>query len=594
MNFCIFCGNKLIGNEVFCPKCGKRLDNIHIEVPVKKLIQDELKDIKKSSLNEEKEFVNEKNTLKDKTKNHTVKEIQNITRDSSIEDKEMSVLTDEREIVENPQNIAIKRDNFGTKNYIVEEKQSIAKDNSVKNNDISVSPDKQEKVEKLQNTTIKENKDEVKDYVVKKGQNTVESTSNRKGSIQTSRDDKISTFSNIKNDKPKNIDKVDNLMVNSSIKKSSDTGRLSANTRIYLGKRLTGNKKIYWEYGNPQLSNKHMLVTGKSGQGKTYFLQTIMWELSKNKVSSLVIDYTDSYLNNELDDNFKKKMGKKLKEVIVYQEKLPINPFKIQKRFLPGLVLTETPEDMVDRIIEVLDFIFHLGIQQKSLARRIMLKGYKNNPTDYTLTQFKEQLLETTSGENVYSRMSVLLDRDPFTYQSSFDWSKVFNYEGTVTILQMVQYQRQIQNTMIEFLLWDLFYHSQTRKDGTIHPIFLDEIQNLNFSSSSPTVKILREGRKFGWSGIFATQAMSSIKGEVDALYNAAEQIHFLPPEDQVSSLAGYIAPNAKEKNIFEARLTRLKKGQCIMSGPILDTDLDTKNLINTNKMISIDSFENR
>lgn len=594
MNFCIFCGNKLMGNEVFCPKCGKRLDNIHIEVPVKKLIQDELKDIKKSSLNEEKEFVNEKNTLKDKTKNHIVKEIQNITRDSLIEDKEMSVLTDEREIVENPQNIVIKRDNFETKNHIVEEKQSIAKDNSVKNNDISVLSDKQEKVEKLQNTTIEEKKDEFKDYIVKKGQNTVESTLNKKGSIQTSRDDKVSPFSNIKNDKPKNIDKVDNLMMDSSIKKSSDTGRLSTNTRIYLGKRLTGNKKIYWEYGNPQLPNKHMLVTGKSGQGKTYFLQTIMWELSKNKVSSLVIDYTDSYLNNELDDDFKKKMGKKLKEVIVYQEKLPINPFKIQKRFLPGLVLTETPEDMVDRIIEVLDFIFHLGIQQKSLARRIMLKGYKNNPTDYTLTQFKEQLLETNSGENVYSRMSVLLDRDPFTYQSSFDWSKVFNYEGTVTILQMVQYQRQIQNTMIEFLLWDLFYHSQTKKDGTIYPIFLDEIQNLNFSSSSPTVKILREGRKFGWSGIFATQAMSSIKGEVDALYNAAEQIHFLPPEDQVSSLAGYIAPNAKEKNIFEARLTRLKKGQCIMSGPILDTDLDTKNLINTNKMISIDSFENR
>ena len=378
MNFCIFCGNKLMGNEVFCPKCGKRLDNIHIEVPVKKLIQDELKDIKKSSLNEEKEFVNEKNTLKDKTKNHIVKEIQNITRDSLIEDKEMSVLTDE-----------------------------------------------QEKVEKLQNTTIEEKKDEFKDYIVKKGQNTVESTLNKKGSIQTSRDDKVSPFSNIKNDKPKNIDKVDNLMMDSSIKKSSDTGRLSTNTRIYLGKRLTGNKKIYWEYGNPQLPNKHMLVTGKSGQGKTYFLQTIMWELSKNKVSSLVIDYTDSYLNNELDDDFKKKMGKKLKEVIVYQEKLPINPFKIQKRFLPGLVLTETPEDMVDRIIEVLDFIFHLGIQQKSLARRIMLKGYKNNPTDYTLTQFKEQLLETNSGENVYSRMSVLLDRDPFTYQSSFDWSKV-------------------------------------------------------------------------------------------------------------------------------------------------------------------------
>lgn len=37
-------------------------------------------------------------------------------------------------------------------------------------------------------------------------------------------------------------------------------------------------------------------------------------------------------------------------------------------------------------------------------------------------------------------------------------------------------------------------------------PIILDEVQNLNFGSSSPAVKVLREGRKFGLTGIFATQ----------------------------------------------------------------------------------------
>ena len=33
MNFCIFCGNKLMGNEVFCPKCGK---GVRTKVEIKK------------------------------------------------------------------------------------------------------------------------------------------------------------------------------------------------------------------------------------------------------------------------------------------------------------------------------------------------------------------------------------------------------------------------------------------------------------------------------------------------------------------------------------------------------------------------------
>ena len=63
-------------------------------------------------------------------------------------------------------------------------------------------------------------------------------------------------------------------------------------------------------------------------------------------------------------------------------------------------------------------------------------------------------------------------------------------------------------------------------------------MQNLNHKESSPTTKILREGRKFGWSSWLATQSISSIKnngGDISMLFNAAEQIHFAPPEDQIT-----------------------------------------------------------
>ena len=40
--------------------------------------------------------------------------------------------------------------------------------------------------------------------------------------------------------------------------------------RIFLGTSITGNREIYWEFGHPQLANRHLLIFGASGMGKTY------------------------------------------------------------------------------------------------------------------------------------------------------------------------------------------------------------------------------------------------------------------------------------------------------------------------------------
>lgn len=99
-------------------------------------------------------------------------------------------------------------------------------------------------------------------------------------------------------------------------------------------------------------------------------------------------------------------------------------------------------------------------------------------------------------------------------------------------------------------------------------------MQNLDFSSEAPTVKILQEGRKFGWSGIFATQQIDSIKGDgVKAIYNATEAIHFLPPEVQVKTIAKAYTTDENKRAEFEVMLKSLKKGEAIDVGPNLNVD---------------------
>ncbi|MGF7428283.1 helicase HerA domain-containing protein [Lactiplantibacillus argentoratensis] len=367
---------------------------------------------------------------------------------------------------------------------------------------------------------------------------------------------------------------------------------IEATRRIRIGTIDGSTSKVYWEYGSDKLANRHMLITGKSGQGKTYFIQTLLLEFSKAKIDTVVIDYTDSYMPDQLDPTFKENVNQ-INQHIVLADGLPINPFAPQRFDIGTYHKLEDASGIAQRVAEVLDFVFSLGIQQKSRLVTIMTSGLEGNP-NYTFATLKKTLLD--SGESIdtklYGRLQALLMRDPFTYKENFDWSNYFGTTGKTNIIQLSGYPASLQNAMIEFLLWDLINYAKLNSDKKlIYPIFLDEVQNLNFDKDSPTVKILREGRKFGFSGLFATQSLSSIKGEVDAIYNAAEQVHFLPPESQTKAVAKILSSDRVEQNKFEQELTTLKKGQCVVSGPGLVEKGDLAKQVN---VVKIDDLASR
>jgi DNA phosphorothioation-dependent restriction protein DptH len=346
--------------------------------------------------------------------------------------------------------------------------------------------------------------------------------------------------------------------------------------RILIGTASNSNKKIYWEYGHKDLANRHLLISGKSGQGKTYFMQCLLLEKSKLGIPSIVIDYTEGFLPNQLEPEFVEYLGPKLKQTIVFTDKFPINPFKKNERIIGDLHLPETDTDVAERIKSVFAAVYKtLGIQQLNAIYEATLSGLNKYGDNMNLVHLKDELeiLSTNNAKSAVSQIRPLIDRNPFSSESTIDWREIVDSDGEVFIIQLTGYPRDVQLMITEFILWDLWNYSVRHGNkNKPMPVILDEAQNLDHTEKSPSARILQEGRKFGWSAWYATQFLKSQleAEELARLQNASQKVYFSPPEQEISNIASSLSQDGSEKKQWESRLAGLKKGQCIVHGPVL------------------------
>lgn len=352
----------------------------------------------------------------------------------------------------------------------------------------------------------------------------------------------------------------------------------NSHIRALIGTQKGYSHKVYWEFGHPKLSNRHMLIQGKSGQGKTYFIQRMLKELSNQGIPSIIIDYTDGFKKSKLEDSFKESLGDKLEQHLVYSNKFPLNPFK---RNLIELDDDEyAPENDVliaSRFKSVVNSVYKLGHQQSNTIYNAVLKCLEKYGEEMDLSNLKEELLEDDSpySPGVLNNLSELFDINPFE-SNKFDWSNVLdNNDGKVLIIQLTGLSKDIQKVISEFILWDLWYYKKNTGGSKDKPfiVVLDEAHNLDFSEKSPCSFILIQGRNFGWSGWFATQ---SIKGnmkpdEISKFDNADEKIYFHPTD--VSDIAKELSQDNEDRKRYEKELSQLTNGHCIVQGAAVDSD---------------------
>ena len=345
--------------------------------------------------------------------------------------------------------------------------------------------------------------------------------------------------------------------------------------RVLVGSSKTG-EEIFWEFGNKNLANRHMLITGTSGQGKTYSIQTMLYELSKAGISSMVFDYTEGFRVDQLEPEFVHRMDGKLSQRIVYAAGVPINPFKKQTIDIAGTTMPEKPADVAGRIANILTHVYGFGEQQYAAVFEAAQTGLIKYGDKMNMARFAEELAQNKSSyaKTASAKMMPFFSTIEFVEDPNFDWDKVlYPSESRMTIFQLTSISREIQVIITELMLWDAWYY--TKKVGSKDKPFavvLDEAQNLSHKQNSPSAAILTEGRKFGWSAWFATQSLEVLADdEVVRLMQSAFKLYFKPTDKEISKMAKQIDPS--NASLYVSSLTSLKKGHCFVLGDRLRPD---------------------
>ena len=344
--------------------------------------------------------------------------------------------------------------------------------------------------------------------------------------------------------------------------------------RVLIGKDR-GNNNVYWEFGNKGLSNRHLLITGTSGQGKTYGIQSMLYEVSKSNVSMVVFDYTEGFRTDQLEKKFLDKMEGRIDNRIVYFTGVPINPFKRHEIEVAGMKAPEKISDVAQRIASTLTHVYSFGDQQFAAIYEACYSGLSKYGDSMSMKYLESELNNSSnkSAKSVVSKMTPFLHSVEFSTEQC-DWNDIlYNDTGKLTIFQLTNFVRDIQVIITEFMLWDMWHY--TKKNGNKDKPFvvvLDEAQNLSHADNSPSGLILTEGRKFGWSAWYATQSLKVLNDdEITRLMQSGFKLYFKPTADEIIPMAKQLNPT--DVNEWKIHLTALKKGECIVVGDRIQKD---------------------
>ncbi len=365
--------------------------------------------------------------------------------------------------------------------------------------------------------------------------------------------------------------------------------------QLLIGTKSNG-EPVYWNYGHEGLENRHLLIFGSSGFGKTYGIQCLLAEMAQQQLRSLIVDYTDSFLPTQVEPLFKEVT--QLNSHFVTHHKLPLNPFRRQQVVLDPSIppMEESPYQVASRIAAIFSSVYTtMGDQQSATLVKVLEEGIEADP-QFNLNRLHQQLLEAGSyGESLANKITPFIKTDPFRSGDSLVWADLFGDPNhAVQVLQLKGIARDIQRLVTEFVLWDLYDYAT--HSGSRHrplPVVLDEIQNLDHRSDSPIDKMLREGRKFGLSLILATQTVSQFDQEQrDRLFLAGHKLFFKPADTEVDRFAQLLSTITGEpKGEWGERLMKLEKGRCYSIGGVLGS---SGKLQNKPLLVSVTSLDQR
>ena len=305
--------------------------------------------------------------------------------------------------------------------------------------------------------------------------------------------------------------------------------------------------------------NGHFYITGQSGAGKTYTNCQLMAKNLAIGHNVIAFDNSDSYSKDAMERNLPKEFAdEKVVFIDIHSDGIPVDLFRIDRTAL----LTKQKKVLLD--------IINAGVgelsapQQNTLRSALsdMLKLINDDERIRTGDILAMLTEEGATYESLRNRLEPLFEDIDEVGMSDQTWDAVFGQNTGKIIVIQTAFGRSGHGDQLIDMMVDTLFRYQAENPAVLLDIFIDELQNQNFSKESPIRSILKEGRKYNIAFYGSTQDYYPRNTELgNCMGKAGTEIFLRPTQNSENTVASEL----RFKKHDVARFDAMQRGDAIV-----------------------------
>lgn len=344
----------------------------------------------------------------------------------------------------------------------------------------------------------------------------------------------------------------------------------------YLG--MYEGQKVY--HNMRESMSGHIVITGKSGSGKTVKAQQLIMETVTNNCTVLTFDFHGVLVDDEIFPPLRQKFSNYVNSIDVYEDGIKCNLLTPIEN-LEGKI--EKAIDVIASITDIFSKYFRFGSNQRSVLYNALKFVADEKMYDKNGIQSLGEALSCIHSKTAFSISERV---ECLTSHNLFRPGEFFLKENKINILRLNGFDDEMQKFATEMVLryvWRLALAGQFKKRNVC--IFVDEVSNFS-KGDSVLKKLLTEGRKLGVHLILATQHLDGLGKLGHELLQADMILYFKPDDAQIRAVAKLI--HGQNIDRCSMVLSNLSQGEFIAVGKKVINDKEI------NYPLKVNSYESK
>ncbi len=340
---------------------------------------------------------------------------------------------------------------------------------------------------------------------------------------------------------------------------------------VFLGRNLVTGADVHWAPAAVEpkrLLNQHLLIVGKSGSGKSETTKSLLYELDRQGIPSIIFDFQGEYATGE----FAEVVNPQVFDVM---EGLPINPFEIP--IDPRTGLRRRPVEMIFRLADTLNAVFagsgdiQLGKLREAIQECYVQCGFEimqpaPDDKDPPTLEMLEAVLDQWSGQGGQIR-NLQVRLQPLFMSGIFNQGKAgFSFDDLFKRTTVILLTAGIKDLMLaasRFLLEKIYGAMMINglSKSLRVMVCVDEAHKL--CNDPKITDLAKEARKYGLGLILSSQETRDFHPSIFA--NAGTQIVLALEEADATIMAKVYAADKKDQGVIKNLIVGQESGVALI-----------------------------